>query len=222
MSVAIQHNNFTPFEKTVRESGGLLFAEGGALAVSLGAVGYLDKIFPETVAYITDAIAKNIIEPHLDFFEKAVSLCQLKDCQPDKEQSTQDRAKKIARGLVIFPTAAVLGFATKFAIRRGMNEALKMPDKNPWYRLDKLNEHDKNIFWLDEGFTVGSILFLGTIGAGLADGIIDGVSTIMNKVLGTDEKKARDLATMGTMVEFLPNAMGVLASIVHIRNHHYR
>ncbi len=223
MSTALIENNLTPWQKTFRESGGLLFAECTAAGVSLGTVAFADKIAPELVKSTTDFIAKKFIEPHLETFENVIgTICKTKDCQPDKTKSPEERARKLAHVLVVFTPAFAAGLLTKMAMRRGSNEKLGMPDAHPWYRLDKMNSHDLKLLALDDGVHIGAMVFLGTLGAGIADTMIDGATSIMHKVFGVNEKKAHDLASMGVLVEVVPNALGFIAALVAIKNHHHR
>lgn len=223
MSFAITNSNLTPFTKSTIEIGGLMVAEGVGAAASLLAVGYSKDIAPNLIERTTNAIAKYVIEPHLEFFENGVSFfCHTKDCQPDKTQSREDRAKKIANGIVIYAPATALGVATTVMARRLVNEKMGMPAEHKWYRLDKIDSNDKKLFVVDNGVHIGASLYLSTIGSGHADNIIDGVTNILHKTFGMEEKRARQMATMGTLVDVLPNAAGILVASGYIVHKNYR
>jgi len=223
MSFAITNSNLTPFIRSSIEIGGLIAAEVAGAAVSLASVGYSKDIAPKLMDTTTNAIAKHVIEPHLEFFENGVSFfCHTKDCQPDKTQSREDRAKKIAGGIVTYAPATILGVATTIAARRLVNEKMGMPAEHKWYRLDKIDRHDKNLFFVDNGVHIGASLYLSTIGSGHADNIIDGVTNILHKTFGADEQRARQMATMGTLVDVIPNAAGILVASGYIVHKNYK
>lgn len=221
--MALLPNNLTPFQKFSREGSGLIFAEAGSMIVSLGAVGYADKIAPKMVSELTDKIAKKIIEPHLESFEKwGETLCHVKDCKSDKTQSREDRAKKIARAAVVFAPALAAGVLTKVAIRRGANEKFGMPYEHSWWKLHKLSEHDFKIFAIDDGVHIGGVVFLNTIGSGIADKMISGATNILHDVFGMEKKRAHDMASMGVLYEVVPNGVGMMAALAAIGHRHYR
>lgn len=201
-------------QKFVMESGGFAVAEIVGAVVGLGIVGVADKVAPGLVKSTTQAISAVAIEPYLDNIEWVLGkVCKLEECKVDKTKTRQERAERLARAITLFGAAWVPSLAAKIATRRGINAVCGMGDKAPWWNVLKANEHDKALFWWDEGVHYGSMVLLNTTktGAGLSDEMLRSTTNLLQKI-GFSENTAHDMAAMAVIHE-LPNFLGFSAGV---------
>jgi hypothetical protein len=212
----------TPFKRTLMESGGLAAAEITSMGVSLGVIAVADKVAPSLVHGATKIVAKAIVEPYLESIETFLgTFCRLEECKPDKSVPREKRAEQLARATVLFGAAFVPSLLTKIAVRRWVNKKAGFnEDNNPWWKVWKLNAHDRKVFYWDEGTHIGSMILLNTGTAKHTDELIRGSTSVLQKVFGISERKAHDLSSMAMIWE-LPNAIGLTFGIGAIAHTHY-
>lgn len=203
----------TPSQSIMLESGGLAVAEITSIAASLGVVAIADQVAPKTMGNATKFVAKHLIEPHLETFEKLLSsVCHLQECKPDYQQSREKRAESLAHATVVFLPSFVAGLGVKIATRRGMNKLCGIVDDashaRKWWELSK---HERAIFFADEGVHIGSMILLNTGAAGVTDDLIRSTSGILQK-MGFSEQKSKDISSMAMIWE-LPNLLGLMSGI---------
>lgn len=208
--------NITPDKKAIygkisAESGGFALAEMASMAVSLGVVGIADTLAPNLIKSASQAVSKTCIEPNLDTIEKTLgTVCRLKECQPDKTQSREERAEHLAKTMIVFSAAWAASMAAKVATRRIFNSAIGIEEsKPPAGKL--LSDYEKKILVADEGIHYGSILLMNTVGASVTDDMISSTANILEKV-GFSKKKAHEISSMAVVWE-LPNFLGMAAGI---------
>lgn len=205
------------------ESGGFAAAELLSMGTSLGVVAIFDKVMPQSLMdSATNTVAKVVVEPYLDTIEKTLAKCHLQECQADETKSREERACRIARGIVVFGSAYLISLAAKFALRKKMNKWTGVDDHAPlpahattW---DKVRSHipiigytrDANMIMLaDEAVHIGSLVYLNTAASKFTDEHITKMSGILEK-LGVSPQKAKEVSTMA-MVWEVPNFLGMMA-----------
>lgn len=209
----------------VLESTGFGIAELASMGVSLGAVALADKLIPGSIMEkATDTIAKICIEPYLDTIEKTIAKCKLKECQVDETKSREERACRLARGVVIFGAAYVLSLGAKSVARHWLNESFDVPGQKRKIPasdakfVDKMVHHipfykwtneERIIFAADEAVHIGSLIYLNTKASKFTDSHIKTMSKTLEK-LGVSPQKAKDVSTMA-MVWEVPNFLGMVA-----------
>ncbi len=216
------------------ESGGFMMAEAASMGTSLGVVAIFDKVMPQAVMdKATHAIAKVVVEPYLDHIEKVVGYCHLDECQKDETKTREERACRLAKGILVFGSAYLASLAVKFSTRKhineftGVNTHKSLPaNATTW---DKIYSHipilgstrDANMIMLaDEAAHIGSLVYLNTKASKFTDEHIHKLASTLEK-LGFSEDKAKDVASMA-MVWEVPNAIGMLAGGLAITGKHVK
>lgn len=218
----MQFANMSPKAAFWSESAGLGVAEFASAAVALGVIGYADKIAPNMVKSVSNEIAKHVILPHLEFFEKTLgTVCRLDSCKPDYQKSREERAYSIARATVLFGGAWLPSFAVKVAVRRGINESMGLGDNDPWYKIWKWNDHDKRVAGWDESIHYGSMFVMNTLLPKPTDVMIEHTSSMIQKIFGWDKKRADETALMAVAHE-IPNALGFAAGMGAIAHERFK
>lgn len=201
-----------------KEGGSLAVAEILSSSITVGAIAYADKLAPHLLQSTTDVIAKVVVEPNLELLEKIVSgLCRLDVCKIDKSQSREERAKHIARAIVLGGAAIVPAMLVKLATRRGLNQLTGLGDENPWWHLHKMSSHDKSIFWYDEGTHYGSMFVMNTLIPQPTNVMVEHTSSLMQKLFGWSKQQADESALM-TVAHEVPNMLGLMAGLGAIAN----
>lgn len=201
-----------------KEAGGLSIAEFLSSSVAVGTVAYADKVAPHMMQSVTNAIAKSVIEPHLEFFEKSFgALCKLNACKIDTSKPREERAQNIARAGVLFGAAFLPGFAVKVATRRGLNELAGLGDGKPWWNIRAMSHHDWKIAGWDEGIHLGAILAMNTLLPKPTDIMIEHTSSMTQKLFGWSKKQA-DEASVMLVAHEIPNLLGFTAGVKAIYN----
>ncbi len=217
----------TPRENFGYESIGFGAGEIASIVTSLGVVAIADEVLPRLVDKVTDALAKSVVEPHLDKIEQVMSrLCRLDECKIDPNDSREKRAHSIARTVVLFTPAWVASMLVKTRVRRKLNHVfgIEEPD-NPytkWFdprRWVYMNKSDRGIFYWDEGAHLGSLLVMNSVGHQVNDELIRASSNILQKTLGFSERKANDVARMAVIWE-LPNLVGLAGGMQAVYGKH--
>lgn len=214
--------------KIGKESFGLLIAEGVSIGVSLGVVGLADTIAPNLLKSCSKTLGK-VILPYLDNIEGGLKrVCKLEECQPDLNQPREQRSERLARTMIVFSSAWATSMAAKLATRKFINEKLGItkpaPRTGKWYK-DAYNdflrptEHDKHVFYWDEGVHYGSLILMNTGAAKFTDDMIRATSNMLQQC-GMSKQKANEMAAMGMIWE-VPNALGWLAGVGKIAHHHF-
>jgi hypothetical protein len=211
-----------------RESLGLGIAELASGVTSLGVVAYADDVIPIVNQEVSKFVADRIILPHLDTIERTKKLCKLKDCQVDTSKPREERARELAHTLVLFGESWVISFLVKIAARVMLNKWFDVkhpeePRNGKWlhdkvlYR--KLNRHDWDVILWDEGVHLGAFVVGNFAMAKHTDKVIDGMSGMLQKVLGWGETRAHNVASM-FMIWELPNLAGLGAGVKRIHSYH--
>jgi hypothetical protein len=217
--------------KIVAESGGFAVAELVSMGVSLGVVGLADQVAPGLLKSASQVVAKTCIEPFLDPIENTLgTVCKLKECQPDKNKSREERSEAIAKTVLVFSAAWAASMAAKLYTRGKINEWAgisnhKVPTSGNWFK-DQFNSiaaelkdpNTRRIFLMDEGIHYGSILMMNTVGAPVTDEMINSTAKVLTKC-GMSENKAKEVSSMAIVWE-LPNLLGMAAGIGTIARNH--
>ena len=207
------------------ESAGFGVGEITSIGVSLGVVAVMDKVVPKSIMHkATSVVAKVVIEPYLDTIEKILGKCKLEECKVDETKSREERANRLAKGVVVFGSALVLSMVAKVLARRVFNDinkiagekrAILAPDasigKKIAHYTPVLNwsSEELMITAADEGVHIGSFVYLNTMGSNLSDEHIHKMSKTLEK-LGVSPQKAKEVSTMAVVWE-VPNALGMVA-----------
>ncbi|MDX1974465.1 MAG: hypothetical protein SFT92_02190 [Rickettsiales bacterium] len=211
--------NVSQNQRFLTEGGGFAVAEVMGAVVALGMVGVADKIAPNSMKAVTQAVAKHAIEPYLDQFEYGLGVvCKLEECKPDKTKTRMERAEGIARALTVFGVAWIPSLVAKIATRRGINQVCGLGDGAPWWNVLKANHHDVSLMLCDELPHYGSMLLLNTThkGAAISDDMLRSITGMLEK-MGMSKKTSHEMAMMAVVHE-LPNFIGFstgLAKIAH-------
>ena len=208
-------NGKSSMKNTLGEIGGFSIAEVAAAGTSLGAMYLMQKV-PDAVIDPFSSLLGHIIEPVQLPLEKFVGkICKLKECQPDKTQSVEERAKRTARSILIAVPAIAVAWGTKLAIRRIWNDGMKIKDHQTgvkMWEVWKMSPEEKMLFMGDEGVHMMSALAMQNPPfSDTTDDVIRGMTDTLQKVLGVDKKRAHDLATMIALHE-IPNLMGAIVA----------
>lgn len=215
-------------QKSVRrsvalESAGFGVAEIASMGVSLGVVAVLDKVIPKSMMdKATDVVSKVCIEPYLDTIEKNLKKCKLKECQVDETKTREERAQRLAKGVVVFGSAYLLSLGAKLYARQKWNKSVlredppKLPaDTSVFKRISQYvpfvgATRDANMILVaDEVAHIGSLIYLNTKASEFTDDHIKKMSGTLEK-LGVSPQKAKEVSTMA-MVWEVPNVIGMLA-----------
>ncbi len=216
------------------ESTGFAAAELASMGVSLGVVAIAEDLIPQSIMKkATHAVAKVCVEPYLDTIEKAMSECKLKECQVDHTKTREERAERLARGIVVFGAAYLASLGAKLWIRGKMNEHFEVagashkpaPNGSNWVKT-KIHDMSPNnwspdtrlIFAADEAVHIGSLVYLNTKASDFTDRNIETMSKALQK-MGVSQQRAQDISTMA-MVWEVPNFLGLLAGETAIFGKH--
>ncbi len=215
---------------TTKEAGGLFVAEGVSMAVSLGTVAIADQIAPNLIKDASKAIAKTCVLPYLETIENGLKkICHLEECQPNYDQSREERAEQLAKTLIVFSSAWTLSMIAKVGTRMGLNYAMGIREEaNPvirtkwkWLNSKIPSWHDARVLIADEGVHIGSLLFVNTLGAKYTDDAIKASSSLLQKWTGCSKKKADEVSSMAIIWE-VPNVLGWLAGVGEIAGENHR
>lgn len=215
------------------ESAGFAAAEGASMVTSLGVVAVMDKVVPKSLMdKATGIVSKIFIEPHLDFIERNLARCHLEECQVDETKTREERARRLANGVLIFGTAYGFSLAAKFGARKYANKltGVSEPDIAAGATLfEKIKSHipfigytrDANmIAFADEAVHLGSLVYLNTKASQFTDDHIKSLSNTLEK-LGVSKEKAKEVSTM-VMVWEIPNFLGLMAGEAAISGKHIK
>lgn len=213
-------NGHFPWKKFGKETVGLAIAEGASMMVSMGVIATADQIAPNLLKSASKVVGK-IIEPYLldpaEWFMK--KACKLEECQPDYNQSREERAERMARFLLISSAAVGSSFVVKLGTRVGMNQMFSVGPawkntgnffKDLWVNL-KPRKHDWKVVGGDEGVHLGAFFLMNTFLAKHTDSAIRVLSKTL-QTLGYSEEKSKELAAM-FMVWEVPNMIGFSAGV---------
>lgn len=218
----------------VLESAGFGAAEFASMGVSLGVVAFMDKIVPKGIMNgAVNFVAKNVVEPNLDFIEKNMKKCRLEECQVDESKTREERARRLAKGVVVFGSAYITALGAKMIVRDKFNKHYSIGggDKKPLPTdagiIRRAVHHlpfvgaskDANMIALaDEAVHIGSLVYLNTTASRFTDDHIHKLSNTLEK-LGVSPQKAKEVSTM-VMVWEVPNALGTAAGVGAIFGKH--
>jgi hypothetical protein len=214
------------------ESGGFMLAEGASMATSLGVVAIFDKVMPQAIMdKATNVIAKVVIEPYLDTIEKTLAKCHLEECQTDETKTREERACRLARGLLVFGSAYLTSLGVKYLARKSVNKYNGIDTHKPLSPdatfMQRVISHipmvgstrDANMIMLaDEAVHIGSLVYLNTTASKFTDEHINKTAGTLEK-LGMSHKKAKEVASMLWVWE-APNALGMMAGGIAIAGKH--
>ncbi len=203
-----------------------VFAAGlTGMAVAPGVVYTAEKLLPSQMKGLKNFLARNVIEPHLEFFgrlskgldeaheryddrQEKLQLARGEKVQPRPPESRQQRAYNIADSI----TRTGLALGSDFVITAAMQALCN--------RVFKLNVHPtKTAFW-ESTLQLGGIALMPTLFAVPSENIHHGLSKMLNKVLGMSKKSADDialpftyvtlpgLAATGLMMAYAPHSNG--------------
>jgi len=213
-------NGKSTSQKIGLEMLGFGVAEGVSMLVGLGVYGALDQVAPGVVNGASDVLAKTIIEPNLESIENAMNrACKLEECKADTSIPRDERARRLARTLVLFGASGVAIIGTEINVRRGMNHVLGVNgngnshDGSSW-KFWKLSRKEQWIFGADKTAQIGSMIIANLVTAGATDELIRSARSIMIKC-GVPQEKAHELAGY-TMIWELPNFLGLMAGLTAI------
>jgi hypothetical protein len=214
-------------DKIGSESAGFALAELASMGVSLGVVGVMDSVAPETQKKLYKTLGKVVFEPILDNLEWGLSkICRLEECKIDTTKSKEERAEQWARTTVIFGAAWAAAMGTKKWTRAKWNKAVLgdgfvQPLPKTGSKLKdfmQFDNHEQVIFGLDEGVHYGSLLLMNTAAAPVTDDMIRSSKSVLMKC-GVGERKAQELSDW-VMIWELPNLLGMAAGIAGIAGIH--
>lgn len=219
--------------RTVRKNIGLESTSFGAaeivgMGTSLGVVAVLDKVLPKSLLDgATNVVAKVVVEPYLDTIEKTLDKCHLAECKTDETKSREERACRLAKGLVVFGSAYFISLGAKLGTRRFLNDAFricpdagrkKLPKEAKWWQhvvnhipVINSSREENIIFAADELAHIGSLIYLNTTASKLTDHHIDKTTNRLEK-LGISHSKAQQIAEMLHIWE-IPNGIGMVAGL---------
>lgn len=207
------------------ESAGFAAGEIASIGTGLGVIAVMDKVIPKSMMdKATSAVAKVVIAPYLDTIERNLSKCKLKECQVDESKTREERACRLAKGVVVFGSAWLISVGVKLGVRKWAIKEWKiaggehqhLPENATTWQ--KIKSHiplvgstfDANMITLaDEGVHIGSLIYLNTKASDFTDSHIDKLSKTLEKA-GVTPQKAKDLSTMA-MVWEVPNVLGLMA-----------
>ncbi len=213
------------------ESAGFAAAEGASMVTSLGVVAVMDKVVPKPLMdKATDIVSKVFIEPYLDTIERNLAKCRLEECQVDETKTREERARRLANGVVIFGTAYCFALAAKFGARKYANKLTGVTEAEASTEaglLSKVKSHipfvgytrDANMITIaDEAVHIGSLIYLNTKASQFTDDHIKSLSKTLEK-FGVSKEKAKEVSTM-VMVWEVPNFLGMMAGGTAIAGKH--
>lgn len=214
------------------ESAGFAASELISMGTSLGVVAIFDKVMPTAVMdKATNLVAKVVVEPYLDTIEKTLAKCHLAECQTDETKSREERACRLARGIVVFGSAYLTALGVKYLARDKINHFTGVSDKKPLSpnattfqkvvsRIPIIGStSEANMINLtDEAVHIGSLIYLNTKASKFTDEHIQKTASTLEK-LGMSHKKSMEVASMLWVWE-VPNGLGMSAGIMAIAGRH--
>lgn len=203
-------------------------AEMVGMGTSLGVVAVLDKIVPESLLdKATHVVSKVCVEPYLDTIEKNLAKCHLIECQADETKSREERAHRLAKGIVVFGSAYFISLGAKLGTRRLLNDEFRicrdsgrkvLPKDAKWWQhvvnhipIISSTKEENMIFAADELAHIGSLIYLNTTASKLTDHHIHKTASLLEK-LGISPKKSKEIAAVLHVWE-IPNGIGMVAGL---------
>ncbi len=198
------------------ESLGFAVAEGVSMLTALGVVACADQVAPKIVNGTADVLANTVVLPLLDPIEHTLDrACKLEECKRDPDVPREERAKHLAKTLVVFGASWATAMIFKIETRRYMNRSFDIPsDTRPdakWWEFWKLSRKEFMILAADEGVHYGALGLLNTSAAHTTDQVIRSTRNMLMKC-GVPEDKAQELSAY-TMIWEMPNFLGLLAGL---------
>lgn len=189
-----------------------------AFAVSIGAAHFLGETLPHPIEKIKNLIARHIVEPHLEVFERHFGrLLHAEDIslrrglphdeKPYKELSRAERVEKIAGVLTresgVFLTENALMLSLLLPLKKAVHSKIE-PTK---------------VVFTGAAVQLGAMTILGTLLAAPTEWMYNKLADILPKVTHMDQRKAKDTARHLTYVG-LPGLLGLAAELVVAEREH--
>jgi hypothetical protein len=198
-------------------------ALGGVTAIG---VMYMMQMVPKRVMDEAANTLGDMLTPVQTTLEKGLmTVCKLEECKPDETKTVKQRARDLARIVLISLPAILVSWRVKLRTRAHLNDKWGVPADHPvgnkpkWYHW---SPEEIMLTMADEGTHIASMIGVQSKAvAPYTDNVIAKMTSAFKTNLGMKETDAHEVATMVAVHE-IPNIMAALTSgAVIAGRHHY-